>query len=111
MSTPGTLNFTHPQGSTLTKDFTITDSGGSAVNISSKTYAGQIRRRAEAPKLVDFTTSVTDGANGVFQISLTAAQTAALPAEDLLYDIEQTTGATVERIIEGVITISPEVTK
>ena len=45
-------------------------------------------------------------------MSLTAAQTAALKPGRYVYDLELTKAdTTISRIIEGVITIRPEVTK
>ena len=57
-----------------------------------------------------FTTSVT-GSNCT--ISLTATQTAALSPGNYVYDIEYTQSdeTTIERLAEGIITISEEATK
>ena len=54
----------------------------------------------------------TDAASGVIALELTATQTAALDAERYVYDVEitQTSTGTVTRVIEGLITVRPNVT-
>ena len=54
----------------------------------------------------------TDAASGVVALSLTAAQSAALDAERYVYDVEitQTSTGVVTRVIEGLITVRPNVT-
>lgn len=49
--------------------------------------------------------------DGQFQLVLTAAETALLAWSEGVYDIEIVDGATVVRIIEGSILVSPEVTR
>ena len=54
----------------------------------------------------------TDATSGVVALSMTAAQTAALDAERYVYDVEVTnnTSNVVTRVIEGIITVRPNVT-
>ena len=54
----------------------------------------------------------SDATSGIVALSLTAAQTAALDAERYVYDVEitQTSTGTVTRVIEGLITVRPNVT-
>ena len=54
----------------------------------------------------------SDASAGIVALSLTAAQTAALDAERYVYDVEitQTSTGTVTRVIEGLITVRPNVT-
>ena len=54
----------------------------------------------------------TDAASGVVALEMTATQTAALDAERYVYDVEitQTSTGTVTRVIEGLITVRPNVT-
>jgi len=59
----------------------------------------------------NMTTSIaTDATTGVVTLSLTATETAALDAERYVYDLEITSGAAVTRVIEGIITVRPQVT-
>jgi hypothetical protein len=59
---------------------------------------------------VTFTVTI-DALNGEVTLSLTATQTAALTAGRYVYDVELTIGSTVSRVIEGIVTVTPEVTK
>lgn len=118
----GRYDFIIEQGATFSRQITWQNEDGSAVNLSGYTIAGKIRRKpSDVQELVSFTCTVTNAANGVFTFALTAAQTAALPTFqtqkpgkeylECSYDIEATTGGTVYRILEGIVKISPEVTR
>ena len=48
---------------------------------------------------------------GQVTLSLTATVTAGLASGRYVYDVELTTGSTVSRVLEGLVTVSPEVTK
>jgi len=49
---------------------------------------------------------------GVITLSLTATETAALAAGRYVYDLEMvSSGGVVTRLLEGVVTVSPEVTR
>ena len=57
------------------------------------------------------TTIASDPATGVVTLSLTATETAALDAPArYVYDLEVATGASVTRVIEGIINVRPNVT-
>lgn len=94
------------QGSTFNRSFRIADLDLSTYSIRGaivKTYGGAV--------LATYTCTVT-GEN-TFDIELTPAQTAALPAGDLLHDFEMFSAedAYVARIMEGKVKVSPEVTR
>lgn len=110
------------QGATFTRDCTWQNSNGTPVDLTNYTITGKLRRRAsDKVALVSFTCTVTSALLGQFSFSLTAAQTASLPTAqsnnaekellECVYDIEATTGSTVDRLMEGIAYISPEVTK
>lgn len=112
------------QGSTLSLTGSITQ-GGAVFDLTGYTIAGKIRRKfSDAAALQALTCTITDAAGGLFTVSLTAAETAALavastyPSPDATrlltlgtFDVEITTGATVTRILEGGVTLSQEDTK
>ena len=104
-------NYTIDQGATFEKTIGAENSSSSSVTISSGTVAGGIIKNfAYANTLQTFTTSVS-GSNCTF--SLTATQTAAVSPGKYVYDVQYTHGnnVTVERLAEGIITISAEATK
>jgi hypothetical protein len=55
-----------------------------------------------------FTTEIVDG---TVMLSLSATETANISAGRYVYDIELTTGNTITRIVEGIVTVTPEVTR
>ena len=119
-----TYNFTIEQGATFTKVITWKDSSGAGINLTGYTITGKIKRKtSDQTALATFTATLANQGTspGQFTISLTATQTGALPAVtgptaekvllECVYDIEATTGSTVYRILEGVVSISPEATR
>lgn len=81
-------------------------------DVSAVQFRGQIRRsHQDSTVLAEFLFEVINSTQ--LSISLTAAQTAALPAERLVHDIEAFAAGEVfvSRIIEGKIKVTPEVTR
>lgn len=80
---------------------------------SSHTFEAKIRTDYnEEASIVDFTVAfATDGTDGKFRVSLTAAQTAALDFDNAVYDIEVTSGSTVWKESRGKIILIDEATK
>ncbi len=112
------------QGSTLSLSCSLAQ-GGAAFNLTGYTMTGKIRRKfSDSAALVSLTCTVTNAAGGLFTLSLTATQTAALtvsstdPTPDSsrektlgFFDVEITDGTVITRILEGAATLSQEVTK
>jgi len=103
-----TENFVLDQGATFIKTFTAKNTAGGDVVISSGTTAAKLRQSIDSSNNIhDFSTSVS-GSN--VTISMTATNTANV-SEDrrYVYDIEftQSDTSTVERLAEGIVTISP----
>jgi len=99
------------QGTTFALDLTVSGVDGSAKNLSDYTAAAQMRKSYYSSTATDFTATITDAASGQLEITLTAAQTSALKAGRYVYDVEITSASETLRIIEGIITVTPEVTK
>ena len=105
-------NLTIDQGATFSSDVTVKDANGNAFDLTGYTAAAKLAKGfASTRTRTDFTTTIAaDATSGVVTLSLTATQTAALDAERYVYDLEITSGATVTRVIEGIITVRPQVT-
>lgn len=91
---------------------------GTAVDLTGYTARMQARRRLQATtKLLDLTSSpaagiTLGGVAGTIAIALTAAQTTVLDPGDAVYDLELVSaGGAVTRLVEGLLTIRPEVTR
>ena len=105
-------NLTIDQGATFSSDVTVKDAQGNAFNLTGYTAAAKLAKGfASTRTRTNMTTSIaTDATTGVVTLSLTATETAALDAERYVYDLEITSGATVTRVIEGIITVRAQVT-
>ena len=105
-------NLVIDQGTTFSMDLNVTNDDGTAKDLANYSVAAQIRKSYGAKTKVDFTTAKVD-AEGKITLSLTAAQTSALKAGRFVYDCEITATSPAEtlRIIEGIITVTPEVTR
>lgn len=115
MSDTGQHDFEIKQGATFTRTLTISDDG-TARNLTGYTARMSIRRGAnDATELLSMTTGNARIAiialSGVVTLTLTAAETAALTWLRGVYDLELVSGTIVTRILEGAITVSPEVTR
>lgn len=110
-----TANLRIDQGSTFSTDITLYDALGNAFDLSVYTVSAKMALGYSSTRTrVPFTTSIfNDPTAGIVTIQLTASQTAALEAPArYVFDIEltKTTDNSVTRVIEGIITVSPNVT-
>ena len=90
------------------------DSTNLPQNVYGYTITSSLRRSLLSPNTAaNLTCSVYDSANGEFLISLTAGQTANLRFGSYLFDVKvhDTLGATTTRLIEGVMFVTPSVTR
>ena len=107
----GTYNFTIEQGTTFSRVLTLQENG-SAMNLTGYSVASQMRSTHDSSTVVaTFSGSVTNASSGQITLSLTNSQTSAIEEAIYVYDVEITSGAgAVTRILEGNITVTPEVT-
>lgn len=104
-------NLVIDQGSDFIQDIEVTDANNALVNLTTYTGAAQIRKTYSSESYKAFT--VATSANGIVQLSINAANTNALSPGQYVWDCELTelnTGV-VTRIVEGIVTITPSVTK
>ena len=106
-----TVNLVIDQGCTFEKVITAQNSASQNVTISTGTCAAKMRQSFYSSNNITTLTTAVAGSNCT--ISLTAAQTAAVDPGNYVYDVEytQSGGTIVERLAEGIITISAEATK
>jgi hypothetical protein len=105
-------NLSIDQGATFTSDITVKDINGNVFDLTGYTANAKMAKgySSTRTRTVISTTFATDRTTGVLTISLTANQTATLDAERYVYDVEITSGAgSVTRVLEGIITVRPEV--
>lgn len=99
------------QGSTFATSITITNDAGEPVDLTGYTGAGQMRRHYSSLTYIPLTINISANV-GIVGITLSADQTTAIAAGRYVYDVELTTAAgVVSRIVEGVATVTPQVTR
>jgi hypothetical protein len=98
------------QGSTFSSIINLTDENGDAINLSTYTGAAQMRKHYTSSNSVNF--SVALNSNGQVTLSLTANQTANIVSGRYVYDVEVTDASgVISRIVEGIVTVTPNVTR
>lgn len=101
-------NFVIEQGSDLEIGITIADDSG--IDVSGYTCRSQMRKHALSANGVDITCSIT----GVATLSLTMTNEESSNVEPgrWMYDVELVApSGLVTRVVEGLITVTPEITK
>ena len=115
--TAATNNFVIDQGANWFVTFVYKDSAGTAINLTGYTAALQIRD-TYADSTTDLSLTSPSGgititaATGTIAVTATAAQTSAIPAGNYVYDLEITSSTgIVTRLVQGKISLSPQVTR
>lgn len=99
------------QGSTYSTVIDITDDNDAPIDLTGYTGSAQLRKHYSSSNSTPFTVSISPSDGGV-SLSLTSTQTSALRAGRYVYDVELTNASNVvSRIVEGIVTITPQVTR
>ena len=105
-------NLAIDQGTTYSVTITVTDDTGSARNLTNYTVRSQMRRSYYTTANTSFSANIASPADGTVSLDLTSTQTSALKPGRYVYDIELVSNvSTVERLVEGIVTVYPEATK
>lgn len=119
----GKYNMSISQGSDFNLEVTLKDSGGSPVDLTGHTFTGQIRKTASDPVIqAPFTFDLVDPVNGRVDVKLSATVSSSISLDKsksanrkittMTYDIEsEDSGGNIKRWLEGLVSLSPEVTK
>jgi len=102
------------QGATFNNIINLTDDiTNASLNISGYTVRSQMRRSYYSTNAsANITCTISNAANGEITMSLSAANTSSIKAGRYLFDLETVdTGGVVTRVLEGIITVTPEVTR
>jgi len=105
-------NLAVDQGSDFSTTIQLnTDIGGDR-DLSGYSVRGQLRRSYGSTSNVAFSSNISSSSTGEVTIALSSAATANLKYGRYVYDVElYTNTGNVERILEGIVTVYPEVTK
>jgi 4-hydroxybenzoate polyprenyltransferase len=112
--TAGTYDLVVEQGSTFNRTVTVQENSV-AKDLSGFIARAQIRKTYKSVAvLATIGVTITDAANGVVTLIMTAAVTAALKTGNAVWDMEiddQNATPLVTRILEGKVRITSEVTR
>lgn len=114
---PVEKNFTVPQGADYPIRLRYLVSDGTPVNLSGSIIRGAIRKHpSDAAAVINFTAAnnnvFLDTVTGYFGIDFVAAATSAIEPTKYYYDIEVVRpSGDVTRAMQGIITLTPEITK
>lgn len=100
------------QGTDYSTNISLTDDNDAVVDLTGYSASAQFRKTYTSANSVAFSTAISP-ALGVIAISLTANASANVAAGRYVYDVVLTNGTThiVSRVVEGIVTITPRVTK
>jgi hypothetical protein len=91
---------------------TVAATNGQPLNLTGYSVASQMRKSYSSSTVYNFTTSLYDAAQGKVRLQLNNTQSSAIPAGRWLYDVEITSpSGTKTRVIEGIVTVTPEITR
>ena len=104
-------NITIDQGTTFSTVISLADEEDVAVNLTGYTANSQIRKHYSSSNSQAFSVTL-GGTSGTISLSLTSTQTSNLTPGRYVYDVELTSSSNVvSRIVEGIVTVTPEVTR
>lgn len=108
------IEYTVEQGATFKAQLSLKNDTGDGMNLVPYTIAGQVRRSYYSLNVsANLVCTLIDAANGSLQLSIPFANTSNVKAGRYVFDVEALNNTTNEkvRLIEGLMTFTPEVTK
>lgn len=104
-------NITIDQGSDFSVTITAADSDGNTMDLTDYTARSWMKKSYSSSSYWAFSTTVNETAGEVV-ISMSNANTSDLTPGRYLYDVEIiSSGGNVTRLVEGIVTVSPEITR
>ena len=105
------VNILIDQGTDFTTSVNLTDNSGAQLDLTGMTAASQIRKTHSSSNATSFTTALAN-TTGTLTLSLNNSVTSSLSAGRYVYDVELTDSTSIKsRILEGIVTVTPEVTR
>lgn len=104
-------NLVIDQGTDFSAVVDVTDSEGAVYNLSGYTVAAQMRKNYSSSSATTFTCS-HNSSGGQITLVLLKSATSTLTPGRYLYDVEITSsGNTTTRVVEGIVTVTPGMTR
>ncbi len=101
------------QGTDFNFDLDLADDNGVAIDITNYAFSSTIRKSYYSSGIAaNLTVTILNAANGSLTFTLNAATTSNVKAGRYLFDVKQVDNVnTTTRLVEGIITVNPQVTK
>lgn len=101
------------QGTDLSYNLDLTQDDGSPLDITGYVFSSSIKKSYYSANVTaNLTVTITDSVGGNVVLSMNSATSANIKAGRYLFDVKQVDTANVAtRIVEGIITVLPQVTK
>lgn len=104
-------NIVIDQGATFQTSINVTDDNDDVVDLTGYSAVAQMRKHYTSSNSFSFTTAISPSI-GVVTLSMTANATNLITAGRYVYDCELTdTNGAVTRLVEGIVTVTPGVTR
>jgi ssDNA-binding replication factor A large subunit len=109
--------FTFDQGSDIAVELELVDQNNNYKNLTNYDVNAQMKKNfnSDSSETTIFSAAVTDATRGILVLTLTNEQTSALKVGSYVYDVEishqdSSSNTIIERVLEGKIRVSPNVT-
>lgn len=99
------------QGATFQTTVNVEDAYNNPVNLSGYTASSMMRKSYYSTTSYTITTQITGLANGEITLSMSSANTSNLSPGRYVYDLIINNGGTITRVVEGIATVLPSVTR
>lgn len=105
------VNLVVDQGATFETVLTLTQANGDLIDLTGYTGSAQLRKHYTSSNATTINVTL-GGNNGTVTLGMTANATANVVAGRYVYDVELVDSANVTtRLIEGLVTVTPQVTR
>ncbi len=101
------------QGSDFTVVMTLETDDGNPMNLNGYQVYSQFRKSYNSVIGYNFQTEIVDALNGLIELRFSGVQSSNLRPGRYLYDVEiyNVSAQRKTRVVEGIVTINPEITK
>lgn len=100
------------QGTDFVTSLSVTDDDDAPIDLSGYTGSAQFRKHYTSETSTSFDVSFSAGSTGIINLSLSRDVTSNTEPGRYVYDVEVTSPANKRsRLVEGILTVTPEVTK
>jgi hypothetical protein len=99
-------------GSDYSTIITVAATNGQPLDLTGYSVASQMRKSYTSTQVFNFTATIYNATTGKVRLQLSSGTSTTIPAGRWLYDVEITSpSGTKTRVVEGIVTVTPEITK